>query len=763
MRDTKGRGVSQFQYESIGRSIRRSDARPRVTGAERYTDDLMLPGMLHAHLVLSPHAHAEIRAIDVKAALKSPHVVAVVTSDDLPEFAREEEAIDRSRFFLAHRRAAYVGQPVAVVLARNAAAAELAAERVNVDYEPLPVVSNIESARSVNALPVRRRGRTVSSEAAEHGAVPVEESVSVGEVNVNGSLRYQRGDVEQAFHDAAVTVERTFHSHAVYQSYMEPRSVLASAEPGGRVTIYTPTQGQFMVRSALARALDLAETDIRVEPITVGGGFGGKMVLLEPLACLLAQRLSRPVKLTLTRQQDFICTTPAPESFMTIALAADADGCLTALTADLWFDTGFFSNSPYQLVAQMVGSYYRVPNLDIRSAEVLTNRTGTGAYRAPGLTPMMFALESLIDEMAGQFDLSPLDFRIRNAAESGDPMSDGGTWPSFDLKALLHEAAQSPLWMESKGPGEGIGVAIGGLRGGAEAASASAKLNSDGTLSVMVGSVDLTGTTTGLTQIAAEGFDIASDRVRVETASSDSAPQFGLTGGSKVLYSVGGAVLAAARDAREQVLAIASDRLEAVPDDLQIVEDRVQVKGAPDRSLTLAQVYAATIEQGGHFAPIFGRGNVSNPEKSPAMAVHLAKVRVDAESGEVRLIGYHAIHDIGRAINPAEVEAQIHGGVAQGVGWGIHEALVYDEHGQPVTASFLDYAIPKAADLPEITVQLVENPSPFGPFGAKGIGEAPVVPPAAAIANAIADVTGVRLTELPIRPEQLWRALSRRD
>ncbi len=502
--------MSQSQFQSVGQSIRRPDARPRLTGAERYTDDLSLPGMLHAHLVLSPYAHAEIRGVDARAALKLPEVIAVVTSDDLPEFARDEEPVDRSRFFLAYRRVAYVGQPVAVVLARNAGAAELAADLVSVDYEPLSVVPDITTSRSPDAKPVRRRGRTVSSEAAEHGAAAVEESGHADGVNVNGSLRYQRGDVERAFRDAAVTLERTFHSHAVYQSYMEPRSVVASAEPGGRLTIYTPTQGQFMVRSALARALDLPETDIRVEPITVGGGFGGKMVLLEPLACLLAQRFARPIKLTLTRQQDFMSTTPAPESLLTVALAADSRGYLTALTADLWFDTGFFSNSPYQLVAQMIGSYYRVPNLDIRSAEVLTNRTGTGAYRAPGLTPMMFALESLVDELAARFDLSPLEFRLCNAAESGDPMSDGGSWPPFDLKALLNEACNSPLWTASKDCGEGVGVAIGGLRGGAEAASASVRLNPDGTLGVMVGSVDLTGTTTGLTQIAAEAFGIAS-------------------------------------------------------------------------------------------------------------------------------------------------------------------------------------------------------------------------------------------------------------
>ncbi len=755
--------MSETRFQTIGRSLRRPDAGPRVTGDERYTDDLALPGMLHAHLVLSTHASAAIRGIDKNDAMRMHGVVAVVTSDDLPEFARDEEPVDRSRFFLAHRRVAYAGQPVAVVLARSADAAEIAAGAVVVDYEPLPVVPDLFVGRAENATPVRRQGQTVSVEAAEHGAAPAEESQRHTGPNVNGSLHYQRGDVERAFREAAVTVERTFHSRAVYQSYLEPRSVLANGGPNGRLTIYTPTQGQFMVRAALSRALDLPETDVRVEPVTVGGGFGAKMVLLEPLACLLALRFSRPVKLTLARQQDFTSTTPAPESLLTVGLAADIDGRLTGLKADLWFDTGYFSNSPYELVAQMIGSFYRVPNLDIRSAEVLTNRTGTGAYRAPGLTPMMFALESLIDEMAARCDLPPIEFRLKNVAETGDLMSDGGAWPPFDLRALLHEAQASHIWKAPLSEGEGVGIAIGGLRGGAESASATARLNADGTLSIAVGSVDLTGTTTGLTQIAAEAFGISADRIRVTTAASDSAPQFGLTGGSKVLYSVGNAVLEAARDAREQALAIASDRLEATVDDLEIRDDRIQVKGAPDRYVTLTQVRAATTESGSRFAPVYGRGNVANPEKSPAMAVHIARVKVDRETGDVELTGYHAIHDVGRAINPAEVEAQIHGGVVQGIGWGLREALVYDDHGQLLTGSFLDYAIPKARDLPEIQTTLIENPAPFGPFGAKGIGEAPVVAPAAAIANAISNAVGVRLTELPIRSEHVWRALVERD
>ena len=752
--------MSEEGFKTVGRSVRRPDAGPRITGTERYTDDLSQPGMLHGHLVLSMHAHAAIRSIEIEDAMQSEGVVAVVTSNDLPEFARVEEPVDRSRFFLAHRHVTYVGQPIAVVLARSAEQAEIAAGAVIVDYEPLSVVADLIAGRSESAPSVRRSGRARSSVAASHVAARVLDSGEPSGSNVDGSLHYLRGDTDEAFRAAAVTVERTFHSHAVYQSYLEPRSVLASAEPSGRVTIYTPTQGQFMVRSALSRALNLSETDIRVEPIAVGGGFGAKMVLLEPLACLLAMQYSRPIKLTLTRQQDFVSTTPAPESFLTVGLAADAEGHLTGLRADLWFDTGYFSNSPYQLVAQMIGSYYHVPNLDIRSAEVTTNRTGTGAYRAPGLTPMMFALETLVDEMAAKLGITPIDFRLKNVASSDDLMADGSRWPPFDLKALLHQAAASSLWTTPRSEGEGIGVAIGGLRGGAESASASIRLNSDGTLSVMVGSVDLTGTTTGLTQIAAEAFGVPLDRVRVTTASSDSAPQFGLTGGSKVLYSVGNAVLEAARDARDQALAIASDRLEATVDDLEFGDDRIRVKGAPDRFVTLRDVHAGTTDAGSRFAPVFGRGNVANPEKSPAMAVHIARVTVDRATGDVRVTGFHAIHDIGRAINPAEVEAQIHGGVVQGIGWGLREALVYDEHGQLLTGSFLDYAIPKAGDLPDIETHLVENPSPFGPFGAKGIGEAPVVAPAAAIANAIADAVGVHLTELPIRSEHVWRAIS---
>lgn len=750
-------------FETVGRSVRRPDGRPRVTGSERYTDDLSLPGMLFAHLVLSQHPHALIRGVQKQEAERLPGVVTVLTSDDLPGFAQQEEPADRSHFFLAHRRVNYVGQPVAVVIAESAEAAELGSASVGVEYDPLRSVPNLTAGRLESAEPVRRYGPTVSREAVDHGASPVAKSDECRAKNVNGSLHYRRGDVEQAFREAAVTVERTFHSNAVYQSYMEPRSVLATAEHNDCVTIYTPTQGQFMVRSALSRALDMPETDIRVEPVTVGGGFGAKMVLLEPLACLLALRFHRPVKLTLTRQQDFASTTPAPESLLTVGLAANLEGMLTALRADLWFDTGFFANSPYQLVAQMIGSYYRIPNLDIRSAEVLTNRTGTGAYRAPGLTPMMFALETLIDELATKFRQSPIEFRRRNVAHSGDQMAHGGTWPPFDLDSLLRLAEQSLLWKVERSAGEGVGLAIGGLRGGAESASANARLNSDGTLSVVVGSVDLTGTTTGLAQIAAEAFGVSLDRVRVTTAPSDSAPQFGLTGGSKVLYSVGNAVLAAASDARRQVLAIAADQLEVTLDDLVLTGGQVQVKGAPDRFMTLAQIYAATTADSSGFAPVFGRGNVANPEKSPAMAVHVARVKVDSVTGDVRLTGYHAIHDIGRAINPAEVEAQIHGGVAQGVGWGMHEALVYDDHAQLLTGSYLDYAIPKATDLPEIRTHLVENPSPFGPFGAKGIGEAPVVAPAAAIANAISNATGIRLSELPIRSEHIWRALNEPD
>jgi len=729
-------------YRVIGRRLKRPDSGPKLTGRERYAADVQLPGMLHCCFVYSSQARAEIGGIDANAALAVDGVFAVVTAADLPEFARDDAPADRGMFFLAHERVSFVGQRVAAVLAETPAAAAIAAELVDVSYSPLPHVAGPRESRQPDA-PLVRDG------------VPG---------NVTNQAHFERGDVDGAFQNSEHVVGSEFHSYAVHQSYLEPRAIVASADPTGGVTIYTPTQGQFQIRTAVARALRMAETDVHVQPMTVGGGFGGKFIWLEPTIALLALHVGRPVRLELTRSEDFVTTTPAPEGLLNVAIAADEHGNFTGLRADMTFDTGYFySHAPWQQSSLMVAANYRFPNFDITSTEALSNRTSAGAYRAPGRTQTAFALESLIDEVAERLGICPIELRLRNVVVTGDELPDGTHWPAIEMVELLEAARAHPLWTTPCQDSEGVGVGLGSMTGNTESASASMRLNADGTISVIVGSIDLTGTTSGLTQIAAEVFGCDPASVRVTTAPADVAPHSTGTGGSKILYTVGNAVIEAARDAREQVLAVAAEALEVNPDDVDLDDDRVFVRGAPDRSVTLAQVHARTVAVGSQHAPIFGRGTVSNPQKAPLTAVHIARVKVDRETGQVRVTGYAAFQDVGRAINPAEIDGQIHGSVAQGIGWALTESLVFDDDGHPVGGTFMDYAVAHAVDMPPIDSQIHEYPSEHGPFGARGVGEVPSVPPAAAIANAIANATGVRMRQLPMTPERVWRALSERD
>ena len=730
-------------YRVIGRRQRRQDAGPRLTGRERYTADISLPGMLHAHLVLSTRAHARITAIHTSDALAMTGVSAVVTAEDLPEFARDDEQLVRESFFLAHERVTYVGQQVAVVLADSPEIAGEAAELVGVDYDPLPVVADLDGALDEDSPRLR-------------------ESL---ESNAAGVIEFERGDVDEALAGAAVVASGAFTSDGVYQSYMEPRAIVAEADPlgTGALTIYTPTQGQFAVRQFVAAALRMSEADVVVEPMTVGGGFGAKFVLYEALIGLLALQTGRPVKLVLDRGDDFISTINAPRASYDVTLGADAEGKITAIKAEIKHDTGYHSHSPYELAGTMIGSWYPTENLKIHSTEIYTNRPGAAAYRAPGLQAMAFVLEQLVDELAEKLEMSPLEIRQMNVARTGQPMADGSPWPQQELPRLLEAAGNHPLITAPKRDREGVGVSIGMMRGSTEPASATVQLVGDGSLQIGVGSIDLTGTNSALGQIAAETFGVEAGKVRVKTAPSNTAPHSGGTGGSKILYTVGNAVILAAEDARQQALAVAADDLEVSSDDLEIVDGIVRVKGSPDRQLTLEQIFSLTTGMNARYGPIHGQGNAANVERAPGVTVHIVRVLVDEDTGQLEITGYAALHDVGKAINPAEVDGQIVGGISQGVGWAIYESLLYDDAGQPLTASYMDYALPKAGQVPVVDIEMHEYPSEHGPFGAKGIGEPPIIPGAAAIANAIHDATGVRLTRLPMTAERVWEALKSRS
>ncbi|MDQ3467741.1 MAG: molybdopterin-dependent oxidoreductase, partial [Chloroflexota bacterium] len=449
---------------------------------------------------------------------------------------------------------------------------------------------------------------------------------------------------------------------------------------------------------------------------------------------------------------------PAPDSRIQLKVGAKRDGTITALQSRMIYDTGASPGSPLQICAILMGGYYRFPNLEIRGYEVLSHKPGAGAYRAPGAQAASFAIESVIDELARKLGIDPLELRLKNCVVEGDERPNGATWPTIGLKESLEALRDHPAWAnraEAQAAGRGVGIGVGGWPGGVEPATAVCRLDSDGSLTVVLGSVDLSGTNTTFAQIAAEAFNLDADDIKITTASTDAAPYAGGTGGSKITYTVGPAVQQAAAEARRQILDIAAQHLEAAAEDLEIADGMVRVKGVPSSGVSLRQIGTMTMSFGAKYEPVFGRGSTAITESAPGFAVHLAEVDVDEMTGETTVTRYVAVQDVGYAINPAAVESQIHGGVAQGLGWALYEGMAYDSEGQLQTASLMDYVLPTAAMIPPIETVFVEIPSKHGAYGSKGIGEPPAIPGPAVIANAIRDAVGVRMTEMPIKPQAL--------
>jgi CO/xanthine dehydrogenase Mo-binding subunit len=358
--------------------------------------------------------------------------------------------------------------------------------------------------------------------------------------------------------------------------------------------------------------------------------------------------------------------------------------------------------------------------------------------------------------------MDPLEFRLKNCVEEGDPRANGAPWPRIGLKETLEALKQHPAWQNresSRAKGRGVGIAVGGWPGGVEPATAVCRLDSDGNVTVALGSVDLSGTNTTFAQIAAEAFGASPESVLITTANTDSAPYAGGTGGSKITYTVGAAVQKAAEDAKQQIMEIAAQHLEAAVEDLELVNGAVQVRGVPGASVTLKQIASMSMTFNGKYDPVFGRGSTAITDIAPGFAAHLAEVEVDDLTGEVKVVNYVAAQDVGFAINPASVEGQIYGGVVQGLGWALYEGLYFDESGQPESASLMEYVLPRATMAPPIDVVLVEVPSEKGAYGAKGVGEPPAIPGPATIANAIRDAAGVRVTDMPMKPEVVAKAL----
>jgi CO/xanthine dehydrogenase Mo-binding subunit len=660
-----------------------------------------------------------------------------------------------------------VGQPVALVLAETEMIAQDAAEQVMVDYEPLPAALTIDEAMADDAPLVWPSGVPgESGEAAAHGAdVGGEEGAARKPSNVTSRTHFSRGDLAAGFAEADVVVEQTFTTPMVHQSPLETHATTVQIDPlTGDVTVYSATQAPYHVRKQVADVLNIPETEIRVVATPMGGAFGGKFVLYEPLVALAAKAVGCSVSLVLSRQEEMLASNPAPSGRIRVKLGAKKDGSFTALQAEVAYNGGCYPSSPVGICMVLMGSLYQIPNCDLEGFEVLTFKPSSGAYRAPGVPQGTFALESVVDEIAGKLGIDPLELRLKNASHSGDPMIHGEKWQSIGMVEVLKAVQQHPLWQNraaARTAGRGVGMAVGGWPGGVEPASAACTIDRDGTVNVHLSSVDMSGTNTGFALIAAEAFGISPDKVRIITGDTTGAVYAGAAGGSKVTYTVGPAVIRAAEEARTHTLAIAAELMEADPADLEIVDGRVQVKGVPDSGIPLGEIASKTMQFGGKYAPVFGHGRHVETGRSPGFCAQVAEVEVDQETGDVRVHKLVIVQDVGRAINPATVEGQMMGGAMQGLGWALYEKTEYDEYGQLLTASWMDYTVPHIGQgALEMETIIVEVPTELGPFGARGVGEPPIIPTAGAVGNAIAHATGARLTELPMTPPRILATLS---
>ena len=752
------------EFAAIGHPRRIVDGKAKVLGMAQYLPDLDMPGLLHARFVPSTYAHANISNIDASAALAVPGVAAVLTHKDLPDIAPSS----RNRLLLARDRVIFVGQPIALVLADSETAAADGADLVIVDNEPLPVAMSFDEAVAENAPLVWPEGIPKGAEdAGEHGAGAGggdSEEEDDTPSNLASESTIARGDLEAGFAEADVIVEHTYTSPMVHQSSIETHGTLAQPDPlTGGMNVWTSTQDPYGGRSTIADILGIDESLVRVKGTVVGGGFGAKFTVYEPLVVLAAKAMNRPVKLSLTRSEEIAATTPAPPLRVKLRLGARKDGTLTALQADVTMDSGCYPMNLAGFVGYQVGNYYPVPNLELKVHEALTFKPSSGAYRAPGAPTAFFVIDTAIDEIAGILGLDSIDMRLQNAAQEGDMQADGSPWPDHGIRETLEAVQSHPLWQERdriQAEGRGVGVALGGWMGGTSAAAAICNVNKDGMVQINSGSMDISGVATSFNLIAAEAFGVSPDKVMVINADTDTSPFSTGSGGSKTLYTSGVAVKNAAEEARRQVLAIAADEFEADAEDLEIVDGEVRVKGTPTRSIPLGEVAAMGMGFGSRHAPILAHGRAAVTDQSPAFSAQLVEVEVDEETGEVKVLKHVIAQDAGRAINPLAVEGQMVGGAAQGLGWALYEEMAYDEDGQLLSGSWLDYTLPDSMQTaPDVETIIVEVPSEHGPFGARGVGEPPVVPTPAAVANAIAHSTGLRLTDIPMTAPRVLQAL----
>ncbi|MBS0254844.1 MAG: xanthine dehydrogenase family protein molybdopterin-binding subunit [Proteobacteria bacterium] len=738
-------------FRVVGTRPVRPDGADKVTGRALYGTDFALAGMLHGAVLRSPHAHARIRGIDASRALALPGVKAVVTGADFPEaasvaIAGESAANlrDIARNVMARDKALYEGHAVAAVAATSPAIARAALALIAVDYEVLPHATSIAAAIAPDAP-------LLHDDLFTPGLKPRPETPS----NLALHVAIDTGDAAAALAGAAAVAGGHYTTQPVHQGYIEPHACVAQWNADGQAQIWASSQGAFMIRSLVAGALGLKQADIRVTPLEIGGGFGGKTtVYLEPVALQLARQAGRPVRLEMSRSEVFRATGPAPGAVIDIRLGADKDGMLVGAEMTFHYTAGAFPGAAAHPAALLALAGYKVPNRKITGWEVVCNLPSSAAYRAPGAPQVAFAVESCLDELALQLGIDPIELRLKNAVGPGDTGPMGLPHGQIGLIECLEAARAHPHYSAPLAPGETRGVAAGGWANYGGPSTAAVALAEDGSVLVTTGSPDIGGSRAAMAMMAAETLGVPYETVRVTIADTASIGFSFLTGGSRTTFATGHAVIAAAN----QVIATARARaaqIWGVAADTVAWRDGAAHGTAGDSAgkvLTLAEIAGKAANAGG---PISAEVGVNPAGWLPGFGVHICDCALDAETGQVKVTRYTAIQDVGRAIHPAYVEGQLQGGAAQGIGWALNEAYVYGADGRMENPGFLDYRVPVASDLPMIDTVLVDKPNPDHPYGVKGVGETPIVPPLAAVANAVSRAAGRRQRHLPMSPEQV--------
>jgi len=742
--------LSNTEYKVVGTRPIRHDGTDKVTGRAKYGADFSASDLLHGKVLRSPHAHAKIKSIDVSKALAYPGVKAVITGQDMP-ISKMESPGRTAKFasdnVMAREKALYKGHPVAAVAAVNAHVADSAALLINVEYEVLPPLMTVQQAMKDGAKPVH--DDVTTTELGERT-----DKVS----NVATHLRFEQGDTDKGFAEADIIVEREFTTATVHQGYIEPQNAAALWNADGNVTIWTSTQGSFSAREALAGVLDLPVSKIKVVPMEIGGGFGGKIpIYLEPLAALLSQKTGQPVKLIMSRDEVFESTGPTSGTHIKVKMGATKEGKLVAADAYLAYEAGAYPGSMVGAGAQCVFAPYDIENMKVDGYDVVVNKPKTAAYRAPAAPNAAFAGEAVIDEIARKLGMDPIEFRLLNASKEGTRRVDGPVFPRVGNVECL-EASRDTAQYKSKleGPNRGRGVASGFWFNIGLQSSCSIGVNDDGTITLVEGSTDIGGTRASIAMQAAEVLGIAAEDVHPSVGDTDSVGYTFLTGGSRVTFATGWAAHDCAQDIKQKMIERAATIWDVSAGDVELEDGEFRHKSDPDLKMTFKELAGQLNGSGG---PISSQVSVDPKGAGGAFSTHIVDVEVDPETGKVTILDYTAIQDAGKAIHPSYVEGQMQGGVVQGIGWALNEEYFFNEDGQMANSSFLDYRMPTSLDLPMINTVIVEVANPGHPYGVRGVGEIPIVPPMAAIANAIHDAIGVRMNVLPMSPGAVLEAI----